>query len=207
MEFKKERKVVAYFMKRLYRQGLTTTSGGNVSLKVNDKIFITPSQIDKGEVKTKEIAILNLDGENLTPELKSSMETEMHLEIYKSRKDISAIVHAHPVVATAFTASEKKIKTNLMGESWAVIGEPVKAKYELMGTLQLAKAVASSLSNANVALLENHGILAVGTSLLQAFDRLEVLEASAKVTLITELLGDCHGLSGNQQKEIEKLFE
>lgn len=207
MEYKKERKEVAYFMRRLYKQGLTTTSGGNVSLKVDDKIFITPSQIDKGKVKASEIAILTLYGENLTPHLKSSMETGMHLEIYKKRNEISAIVHAHPVFATAFTASEKKIKTNLMGESWAVIGEPVKAKYELMGSSHLAKVVAESLSDATVALLENHGILAVGESLLQAFDRLEVLEAAAKVTFITGLLGDCHELSGSQQKEIEKLFE
>ena len=110
--YKKERKEVAMFMRRLYRQGLTTTSGGNISLKISDDIIvITPSATDKGRMRWKEVGIMTLAGENLTPELKPSIENEMHLSIYRKKKEISAIVHAHPLFASAFTAMKCTINT------------------------------------------------------------------------------------------------
>ena len=110
--YKKERKEIAMFMRRLYRQGLTTTSGGNISLKISeDIILITPSATDKGRMRWNEVGILNIKGENLIPALKPSIETEMHLSIYRKNKDVKAIVHAHPVFASAFTATKFKINT------------------------------------------------------------------------------------------------
>jgi len=206
MDFNIEKEEVAYFMRRLYTQQLTTTSGGNISLKSGDHILITPSQTDKARIKSAEIGILSITGENLTPQLKPSMESKMHLAIYNKRPDVKAIVHAHPVFATSFCISKKEIKTNLAGEAWAVIGTPVKADYRLMGTQDLAYVVSEASLNGNVILLENHGVLAVGSSLLQAYDRLEVTEAAAKMTFITDLLGERKELSEMELKEIDKLF-
>jgi len=197
---------VAYFMRRLYNQQLTTTSGGNISLRMGDQVFITPSQTDKATIKAEEIGVLSISGENQTPHLKPSMESKMHLAIYQQRPDINAIVHAHPIFATSFCISKKEIKTNLAGEAWAVIGAPVKADYQLMGTQNLANVVAEASLKGNVILLENHGVLAVGKNLLQAYDRLEVTEAAAKMTFITDLMGDRKELSELELKEIEKLF-
>lgn len=202
-----KREEVAYFMRRLYEQKLTTTSGGNVSLRVDDKVLITPSQTDKGRIRDEDIAILNIDGKNLTPHLKSSIETGMHLSIYEKRQDVKAIVHAHPVFATSFAISKKEIKTNLSGEARAIIGVPVKAPYALMGTKELADIVSVASLKANVILLENHGVLTVGETLLQAYDRLEVLEAAAKITFITEMLGERKELSEERLKEIDGLFD
>lgn len=207
MKYQAEREAVAYFMRRLYEQKLTTTSGGNISQRFEDVILITPSQTDKGRISGNEVGILGLDGTNHTPELKPSMESKMHQEIYNIRPDIKAIVHAHPVFATSFCISKKEIKTNLAGESWAVIGKPVKASYQLMGTLDLANVVAEACLKGNVVLLENHGILAIGNNLLQAFDRIEVTEAAAKMTFITELLGNRKELSSDEIKEIDLLFD
>lgn len=206
MDIKKEKEEVAYFMRRLYAQRLTTTSGGNISLKSGDHILITPSQTDKARIRAEEIGILTTSGENQTPHLKPSMESKMHLAIYNHRPDVKAIVHAHPVFATSFCISKKEIKTNLAGESWAVIGTPVKAAYRLMGTQDLADVVAQASSEGNVILLENHGVLAVGENLLQAYDRLEVTEASAKMTFITDLMGERKELSASELKEIDNLF-
>lgn len=207
MKYQAEREAVAYFMRRLYEQKLTTTSGGNISQRFNDVILITPSQTDKGRISGQEVGILGFDGTNHTPELKPSMESNMHLEIYKARPEVRAIVHAHPVFATSYCISEREIKTNLAGESWAVIGKPVKAGYRLMGSLQLANVVAQACLKGNVVLLENHGILAVGDNLLQAFDRVEVTEAAAKMTFITELLGNRKELTKDEIKEIDLLFD
>jgi len=109
-KYKSERKEVAHFMRRLYKHGLTTTSGGNISLRLSDDlILITPTATDKGRMKWKEVGIVNIFGENFTPQLKPSIETAMHLAIYKRKNDVSAIVHAHPVFASLFTAIKAKI--------------------------------------------------------------------------------------------------
>lgn len=194
-------------MRRLYRQGLTTTSGGNISLRISDdKIAITPSATDKGSMKWKEVGLMTILGENLTSDLKPSIEHAMHLSIYKKKKDISAIVHAHPVFASAFTAMKCTINTNLTAEARAICGDPLFVPYALMGTKELASLVTRSILKSDILLLENHGILTAGSSLLQAFDKLEVLENAARMTLIVETTKKKSPLSKSRILEIEKLF-
>jgi L-fuculose-phosphate aldolase len=207
IEFLKEREKVAATMRRLYENRLTTASGGNVSMRVQDKVLITPSQIDKATIVTEKIGVLTLEGKNLTSRLKQSMESGMHLAIYHKRPDVRAVVHAHPVFATSFGISRKKINTSLAGEARAMLGEPARAPYELMGTESLATAVATAFENTNVVLMENHGVITVGETLFQAYDRMEVLEACAKMTLITSFLGDAHELNKKQLREIDNLFD
>lgn len=206
-KFKKERKEVARFMRRLYRHGLTSTSGGNISLRItNDLIAITPSATDKGRMRWKEVGILNILGENLTPDLKPSIESGMHLAIYKRKPDIKAIVHAHPVCASAFTAMQTPIETNLTAEACAILGTPVTVPYALMGTAELASKAADFIEKSDILLLENHGILTAGANLLQAFDKTEVLENAAKMTLIVSLTKKKSPLTKSRTFEIERIF-
>jgi L-fuculose-phosphate aldolase len=206
-KFKAERKEVAYFMRRLYERGLTTTSGGNISLKLTDDvILITPSATDKGRMKWKEVAVMNISGENFTPHLKPSMETAMHLSIYRKKADIKAIVHAHPVFASAFTAIKAKIDTSLTAEARAILGDPLIVRYKVMGSQALADLASESIINCEILLLENHGVLAAGSGLLQAFDRIEVLENAARMTVITQLTGGKRPLNKDRISELEKLF-
>jgi L-fuculose-phosphate aldolase len=221
-EIKALRKEVARFMRRLYNQGLTTASGGNISARLDKGIFITPSALDKGVIRGKQVGMITYDGKNLTPQLKPSMECAMHLAIYRNRPDVNAIVHAHPPVATSFTAMRKIVDCSLIAEARAVLGTPVRAPYALMGTPVLADAVAAAAGYdrnptpassqgsdrilPNVILLENHGIVCLGKDLLTAFDRMEVLEAAARMTLITSLMNDVSPLSVEQMGEIDKLL-
>jgi L-fuculose-phosphate aldolase len=206
-KYKKERKEVANFMRRLYRHGLTTTSGGNISLKLSDEvIIITPSATDKGRMRWKEVGIINIFGDNLTPGLKLSIESDMHLAIYKKKKDITAIVHAHPLFATSFTAMKYKIKTNLTAEAKAILGNPLFVPYALMGSAELATLVAENILHSDILLLENHGILTTGSNLLQAFDKIEVLENAAKMTLIVDMTKKKSPLNKTRVREIEKTF-
>jgi L-fuculose-phosphate aldolase len=205
--YKYERKEVASFMRRLYDHGLTTTSGGNISLRISgDVIVITPSATDKGRMKWKEVGVLSILGENLTPALKPSIEFNLHLNIYKKMKDVRAIVHAHPVFASSFTAMKGTINTSLTAEARAICGVPRFVPYALMGSAELADVVAQNAEEADILLLENHGIITTGTTLLQAFDKLEVLENAAKMTLITEMAGNKKTLSSFRISEIDKLF-
>lgn len=206
-KYKSERKEVARFMRRLYKHGLTTTSGGNISLRLSEElILITPSATDKGRMKWKEVGIVDIFGENLTPHLKPSIETAMHLAIYKKKKDVFAIVHAHPVFASLFTAIKAKINTNLTAEAKAILGNPLFVKYAVMGSAALAEVAAGSALKSDVLLLENHGILTTGTNLLQAFDKIEVLENAAKMTLMAEMTGKRRPLDKSRIIELEKLF-
>ena len=206
-KYKAERKEVAYFMRRLYRCGLTTTSGGNISLRVsNDIILITATATDKGRMRWKEVGIMSILGENHTPDLTPSIEAELHLAIYRKKKDTLAIVHAHPLFATSFTAMNITIDTSLTAEARAILGDPVKVPYALMGTSELAKLAAENILNTEILLLENHGILTTGENLIQAFDKIEVLENAAKMTLIVEMSKKKSPLSKYRKLEIEKLF-
>ena len=206
-KYKKERKEVAHFMRRLYKHGLTTTSGGNISLRISDEIIIiTPSATDKGRMRWKEVGIINIFGDNLTPGLKPSIESDMHLAIYKKKKDITAIVHAHPLFATSFTAMKYKIKTNLTAEAKAILGNPLFVPYALMGSVELASLAAENILRSDILLLENHGILTTGSNLLQAFDKIEVLENAAKMTLIVDITKKKSPLNKTRVREIEKTF-
>lgn len=219
--YKSLRRDVARFMRRLYKRGLTTASGGNISVRLREGIFITPSGSDKGLIRGKQVGMLTFDGKNMTPHLKPSIESAMHLAIYRERKDVHAIVHAHPPIATSFTATQKEINCTLIAEARAVLGTPAMAPYALMGTPALATAVAMAAGSGtyqhlpsglqpevvppNVIFLENHGIVCLGKDLLTAFDRLEVLEAAARMTLITGILGGGSPLSREQLAEIDNL--
>ncbi|MCG8578479.1 MAG: class II aldolase/adducin family protein [Bacteroidales bacterium] len=203
----KSKKEVAKWMRRLYKKGLTTSLGGNISLRIDDNhIAITASETDKGRIKASEIAIVAMDGQLLDSSNRVSMETGMHLAIYNERPDVKAIVHAHAPMGSLFAATNQTINTTLLAEAYTIIGYPQKADYAAPGSDELAANVAKVSQNTNVILMENHGVLAVGVSLLQAFDRIEVLENAAKMTCLTTLLNDKCALSENQLAELKSLF-
>jgi len=197
-------------MRRLYRQGLTTCSGGNISLRVSENlVLITPSALDKGIINFRQIALMTMDGENMTPGLKPSIETDMHLKILRSRPDIRTVVHAHPGFASLCTALETPvIRTDLLAEARFLLREPVFAPYALMGTEALGDSVSHALSGgADAVLLENHGIITLGKTLLQAFDRLEVLEAAAEMTIHAADCGPVCRLDQQRLDEIDRMAQ
>lgn len=180
--FELERIRVAETMRRLYDRRLTTVSGGNVSFKTADgHILITASQSDKSCIDMRKVIILSPDGKNITPKLKPSMETQMHLKIYASRPDVFAIVHSHPVYASTFAVAAKKVDSAITGEARYMLGEVGFVGYHLMGSAELAEECASVMSSCNAAIMEKHGAITVGTSLFEAFDRMEVLENTSQI--------------------------
>jgi L-fuculose-phosphate aldolase len=130
----------------------------------------------------------------------------MHLSIYRKTDDIRAIIHAHPVFASSFTATRSEIDTKLTAEAAAILGTPVMVPYALMGSPELARAVSDKILTSKILLLENHGVLTAGSNLLQAFDKIEVLENAAKMTLIVGITRNKRQLSRQRIIEIEKLF-
>lgn len=205
--FYEERKAVADCMKLLYDRGLTTVSGGNISLRLNDELFcITPSGIDKGNLTPEMIAIVKFDDTNLTPDLRLSIETEMHRLVLLARPEMNAIVHAHPTYASAYsTQMPTTLNTRLTAESYCVLGDVVNVPYSLMGTQSLAEAVAKMSKEYKTLLMENHGALVMGKTLLSAFDAMDLLERAAMMTHITQTLPSSHELTEAQMEEIRKM--
>jgi L-fuculose-phosphate aldolase len=184
------REEVASFMRRLYRTGLTSCSGGNISRRLPDGlVLITPSALDKGELAGRQVVAMTLSGENLSRPLRPTMEAEMHLAIYRSRPDVMAVMHAHPAFATAFACAGAEIRADLTPETAMTLGVLAWAPNHPAGSRELAEGVAGALAGADVAIMRGHGVIAVGPSLLKAFDRIEVAELAAKMTWILRTLG------------------
>ena len=187
---KEEKEQVALFMGRSYERGLTTSTGGNFSMRVGSVMLITPSGLDKSSLKAEDIAEVDIEtGKNLTPDKKLSIETEMHRLIYKKRPDCVSVMHSHPTFCCLYSASNESIDTTLIAESWYLLDRVVKIPYALMGTKELAERVSDYAGRGgNAVLLENHGALCIGKSPLNAFDRLECLEQAAKLSALSHLV-------------------
>ena len=205
MEMREEKELVAKFMGRSYERGLTTSTGGNLSFRVGSVMLITPSGLDKSSLKAENIAEVDIEtGENLTPDKKLSIETEMHRLIYKKRADCKSVMHSHPTFCCLYSASNESIDTTLIAESWYLLDRVVKIPYALMGTKELAERVAEyAEKGGNAFLLENHGALCIGKSPLNAFDRLECLEQAAKLTVFSHLVK----ANGIEEKERDRIAD
>jgi L-fuculose-phosphate aldolase len=204
LDFYNERKSVADYMRRLYDRHLTTASGGNISLRLNDELFcITPSALDKGNLTPDLIAIVSFEGKNLTPHLPLSIGTEMHRKCLLARPDRNAIVHAHPVYACAYsTAQPCKLNTRLTAEAYYIIGDITNVPYKLMGTTDLADIVSTYMKDREVMLMENHGAIATGVDLLRAFDCMELLERAAQMSYLVDSIQNSHELTEERIKPI-----
>ena len=202
MDIIEGKREVALFMKRCYDRGLTTATGGNISMRAGDIMLITPSGKDKASLSAEDIAEVRIrDGANLTPGKKLSIESGMHRLIYLKRKEAGAVVHSHPLFSCLFSASEDEIDTSIIAENWFLLDKVKKVSYALMGTEELAEAVSEEALHNNALLLENHGALAVGETLLAAFDRLECLEQAAKLTYLSRTVR-VRGLTGEERAGI-----
>lgn len=202
--FELERIRVAETMRRLYERRLTTVSGGNVSQRnAEGYVFITASQSDKSCIDMRKVIIISPDGENLTPKLKPSMETQMHLNIYKCRPDVMAIVHSHPVFASTFAVVGEAVDSAITGEARYMLGDVGLVDYHLMGSEELADTCAKVMENSNAAIMAKHGAITVGKTLFEAFDRMEVLENTAHINYNLRTMGCNARMSEKEIAEID----
>ena len=198
---------VAKYMKLLCANDLTTSSGGNISFRgAGGSIFITPAGPGKNLLSPSEIVQIEPNTPISGKEPKPSMELELHLSIYSSRGDINAVIHAHPLFATAFLATEREIDFDLTAESRVMIGSTAIIPFAPAGSKELAFSVSDAAKESNVILLENHGVVAVGDSLQQAYNRIELVEAAAKTTFIFEITDNRRNLAPTQIDLIDILL-
>lgn len=177
-------------MERIYSYRMTTTSGGNLSIRDEEgTVWITPARIDKGALKREDIVAVRTDG-TVAGSHKPSSELPFHLGIYRARPDLRGIVHAHPVALVAFSICGKAPDTRLFPKSHAICGEVGFAGYALPGSRLLGERIAGVFaSGPSCVMLENHGVVVGGENFQSAFTRFETLEFTAKTLIKAGALG------------------
>ena len=184
------REQIISIAKIIYQKGLTTSTGGNFSVRdKNDDIWITPSGIDKGNLLKEDIMCLHCNGKTEGIH-KPSMELPFHKAIYQLRPDINAIIHAHPASLVSFSIVRKIPDINIVPHLKEIIGPVGYAGYAQPGSEKLSANIAEEFSGgANAVIMENHGVVVGGKNLIDAFVRFEALEFSAGVIIDANKVG------------------
>ncbi|MGL5414241.1 MAG: class II aldolase/adducin family protein [Clostridium sp.] len=190
---------------KMWQQGWVAANDGNVSVKLDDGTFLaTPTGISKSFITPEKLVHIDENGNILDGEegAKPSSEIKMHLRCYKEREDVKSVVHAHPPTATGFAVAHLDLDRYTMIETVIAIGAIPVTPYGTPSTYEVPDSIAPYLQEHDVLLLENHGALAVGTDLINAYYRMETLELYAKISLVAHLLG---GEKEIERKNIDRL--
>src|SRR5213595_810628 len=187
----------------MYERGYVVSSDGNVSVRLDDdRILATPTMTCKGRMTEDLIAITDVEGRALN-DRRASSELEMHLLIYRERPDVRAVCHAHPPHGTAFAVAGLPIDQPILSEVILTLGCVPLAEYGTPSTDELSNAMRPLVKHHNALLMANHGAVAYGSDLWQAFDRLETLEHTAKIAILSRMLAGSRNLPPDA---IEKLI-
>ncbi|MEM3525774.1 MAG: class II aldolase/adducin family protein [Candidatus Jordarchaeaceae archaeon] len=176
----------------MLEKGLVVGKSGNLSVRVpnEDTILITPSMVEYPTLKPRDIPMVDLEGKVLEGTLPPSTEKIMHLAVYKARKDVGAVIHAHPIYGTVLGVVGKSLPP-LIDEMVIRFGGQVEvAEYKLAGTAELAESAVRGLGNRTAVFLANHGTLCCGKDLKEAFNITEFLERMSQIYVFSLLLGN-----------------
>ena len=186
-------------MNRIYYYGMTTTSGGNLSIKDdNGDIWITPSAIDKGNLTRADMCQVKPDGTIIGPH-KPSVELPFHSEIYRRRPDLKGILHAHPPTLVAFSLARKIPDISLIPNATEVCGKVTYAKYDVPGSKQLGEYIAQEFEKGyNTVMMENHGVVIGHKDLFSAFMAFETLDFCGRLEIDARKLGTPCALTEEQ---------
>ena len=197
------RKLIVEIGGLMYDKGYVTSSDGNISCRLGENLLLaTPTQVSKGRMTADMMALTDLQGNPLNDKRVSS-EIQMHLLIYRMRPDVGAVCHAHVPHGTAFAAAGLAIDAPILSEVILTLGCVPLTAYGTPSTPELTDALKPFVEHHNALLMENHGVVAYGKDLWQAFDRLETLEHTAKIAILARTLGGANDLP---KDAIEKLI-
>jgi len=189
MRYPEERAEVVAAGRQMLQRGFTEGTSGNVSMRVDDGALITPSSIPYLDITDEDVVLMDLDGNILEGERIASVEHKVHLECYKRRTNVGAVIHSHPIVGSAFAAARHPLPA-FLDEFGVYIGEEVRvADWGLSGTQEIADQVADALGEHNAAFIASHGMVAVGRDLDHALLTTARVERAGLIYLATKLLG------------------
>lgn len=188
-EFELRKQLVA-ICRRLYDRELIVGTAGNVSVQVGqDRYLTTPSGVCKGYLEPADLVAVDAAGRKLAGSRQPSSEYDMHRTIYAVRPDARAVVHAHPMAATAFSVAGVSLEEPVLTEAAQCIGRIATASYATPGTPAVGAGLADLMRDHDVVVLDHHGAVACGPDLETAFGIMETLEHTARIVLYARMLG------------------
>jgi L-fuculose-phosphate aldolase len=197
----------------LWERNYVAATDGNLSARLApDRLLVTASGVSKGFLSDEDFVVLRLDGEPVTTYRgrgqKPSSEISMHLEVYRQRPDVNAVVHAHPPLATAFSIAGMSLARCVIPEVIVTLGGIPTADYATPGTPEVSESIRQAVRDYDALILAHHGSLTVGSTLWEAYLRLEKVEHCAEITLAAQQLGRVNTLSPQAvQKLVQKRRE
>lgn len=192
---------------RLYAKGFVVATDGNVSARVGDgRVLTTRTGVNKGMVAHSDLLEVDMEGKPLggVSSHRPSTEIGMHLFIYSERPDVMAVVHAHPPYATGFAAARQPLDKCFLPEVIAGLGAIPLAEYATPSTTEVPQSLKPYVKISDAVLLANHGLVAYGADLMDAYFKVEKVEQAAHIAFVARLLGGEKPLSG---EDVEKLRE
>ncbi|MFH1279526.1 MAG: class II aldolase/adducin family protein [Candidatus Eisenbacteria bacterium] len=188
----------------LYEKGLIASTEGNLSVRLGgDRFLLTPAGLCKGRMGTRDLVVVDGSGRRVSGDREPTTETDLHLRIYHARPDVNAVVHAHPPTATGFAVAGVPLADCVLPEILVTVGSVPLAPYGTPGEADLAEKALPTAKSHDAFLLKNHGAVALGGEIWQAFRRMEMIESFAKTLLTAKMLGRVEPLA---PEEVAKLL-
>ena len=182
------RKALCEIGKLCYSRGLIVGADGNISTKASDgTLFITPAGAMKGFLEPHHIAHIDMEGRVLDNGPKCSTETGIHLVCYQERPEIKAMVHAHPPHAVALTIADIDMQLPIIPEIVVTIGGIPTAPFGTPGTPELPESIRELIGCSDVVIMKNHGSVTVGSNLMDAFKKLDMVEHTARILWLAHM--------------------
>jgi L-fuculose-phosphate aldolase len=192
--------------RRLYARGYTASNDGNISVRLDDRrLIMTPTGVCKGFMSADMMCITDLDGRKIAGDRNPSSEIKMHLEVYRQRPDVRAVVHAHPPIATGFAVAGIPLDRAVLAEVVTTLGSVPIADYATPSTRELPESVRKYVKAHDGILLANHGALTLGPDVFAAYYKMETIEHFAKISLVARMLGGERLLSREEVGRLEQL--
>jgi L-fuculose-phosphate aldolase len=192
--------------RRMYARGYTASNDGNISVRIDaGRLLMTPKSVCKGFMTPDMMCVTDLDGRKLQGDRDPSSEMLMHLEVYRQRPDVQAVVHAHPPTATGFAVAGIPLDRAVLAEVLTTLGSIPLAEYATPSTAELPEAVRKYIKAHDGMLLANHGALTVGGDLYSAYYKMETIEHFAKISLVARTLGRENLISREEVMRLQEL--
>lgn len=190
---------------RLYQRRFAAANDGNITYRLNDhEALCTPTLMCKGFMSPDDICTIDMQGNQIGGSKPRSSEALLHLEIFKARADVHAVVHCHPPHATAFAIAREPIPQGILPEVEIFLGNVAVSPYETPGTEEFAKTVIPFVQKTNIVVLANHGTVSFGETVERAYWWTEILDAYCQMLLLARQLGNVEYLPPEKVLELMK---
>jgi L-fuculose-phosphate aldolase len=205
-----EKKIVLEAAQRMSEKGFVVGTAGNVSMRVKtpagrELMLITPTSRYYDTISVDDIVVVDLEGERVEGELTPSVETMLHIGVYKTRKKVNAVIHCHPIFSSAIAVAGLEIPP-IVDDQVTYLGGGIKvAEYALSGSEDMAKNALAALGPRNAVLLANHGALCAGKDMRDAFTNCEMLEKTARIYICVLSIGKLTALPA-EALEVQMAF-